>query len=306
MKRYVWRKVWGFLLTTILVSILTFFIVQVLPGDPALLMIGTEGNPEVYARLREEFGLDKSAVERYLRWALDFVRGEWGISWRYSLPVLQLVKQAFPLSMSLALLAVGVALALATPAGMYMAARPRKASSRLLSVVTQVGLGLPQFWVGLLLIQLFAVSLNILPAGGREGFASLILPTITLALPRAAILSRFMRVGVAEALNQDYIRTAKAKGVKNSVVFFKHALRNGSLGVLTVAGLQFSQLLAGTIVVEQVFGLPGLGQLLLAGVFQRDLALVQAVCMLVVILILLFDLCFDLLLGLLDPRIRYE
>lgn len=306
MKRYVWRKVWGFLLTTILVSILTFFIVQVLPGDPALLMIGTEGNPEVYARLREELGLDKSAVERYLRWALDFVRGEWGISWRYSLPVLQLVKQAFPLSMSLALLAVGVALALATPAGMYMAARPRKASSRLLSVVTQVGLGLPQFWVGLLLIQLFAVSLNILPAGGREGFASLILPTITLALPRAAILSRFMRVGVAEALNQDYIRTAKAKGVKNSVVFFKHALRNGSLGVLTVAGLQFSQLLAGTIVVEQVFGLPGLGQLLLAGVFQRDLALVQAVCMLVVILILLFDLCFDLLLGLLDPRIRYE
>ena len=187
-----------------------------------------------------------------------------------------------------------------------MAARPRSFSSRLLSMGTQLGLGLPQFWVGLLLIQLFAVQLRVLPSGGSGQWGSLILPTVTLALPRTAVLSRFLRAGMLEALEQDYVRTAKAKGVPQIRVFFKHALRNGALGGVTAAGVQFAQLLAGTIVVEQVFGLPGIGQLLLAGVFQRDLPLVQTVVMLVVLLILVFDLALDLCLGLLDPRIRYD
>ena len=306
MKHYLLRKTGGFLLTALLVSVLTFFIVQILPGDPALLMLGTEASPQAYAMLRDELNLDKPAFQRYFRWLMDFGQGQWGDSWRYSLPVRELVGQAFPLSLSLSLLAVGVALLLATPMGMLMAARPRSVSGRLLSLMTQIGLGLPQFWVGLLLIQVFAVNVRILPAGGNLGYKSFLLPTLTLAVPRTAILSRFMRAGMAEALQEDYVRTARAKGVSGSVVLFRHALRNGSLVVLTVAGLQFAQLLAGTIVVEQVFGLPGVGQLLLAGVLQRDLPLVQAVVMLVVMLILLFDLAFDLCLGLLDPRIRYE
>lgn len=306
MKHYLLRKTGGFLLTALLVSVLTFFIVQILPGDPALLMLGTEASPQAYAMLRDELNLDKPAFQRYFRWLMDFGQGQWGDSWRYSLPVRELVGQAFPLSLSLSLLAVGVALLLATPMGMLMAARPRSVSGRLLSLMTQIGLGLPQFWVGLLLIQVFAVNFRILPAGGNLGYKSFLLPTLTLAVPRTAILSRFMRAGMAEALQEDYVRTARAKGVSGSVVLFRHALRNGSLVVLTVAGLQFAQLLAGTIVVEQVFGLPGVGQLLLAGVLQRDLPLVQAVVMLVVMLILLFDLAFDLCLGLLDPRIRYE
>ena len=306
MQRYLLQKAGGFVLTALLVSVLTFFIVQVLPGDPARLMLGTEGSPESYARLREEMNLDRPALERYVRWAAGFFRGRLGNSWRYSLPVRELLASAFPLSLSLAFLAVGVALLAAIPAGMFMAVRPGSYLAQFTSIVTQIGLGLPQFWVGLLLIQLFAVSLGLLPPGGNNGAASLVLPTLTLALPRAAILSRFVRVGMASALQTDYVRTARAKGLPQSTVFFKHALRNGSLAVLTVAGLQFSQLLAGTIVVEQVFGLPGVGQLLLAGVFQRDLPLVQAATMVVVLLILLFDLAFDLCLGLLDPRIRYE
>jgi peptide/nickel transport system permease protein len=189
---------------------------------------------------------------------------------------------------------------------MYMAVQPRRLSSRLLSLATQLGLGLPQFWVGILLIQFFAAQLQLLPAGGREGWTSLILPTVTLALPRTAVLSRFLRAGVIEALAEDYVRTARAKGVPGRSVLYKHALRNAAVGPLTAAGVQFAQLLAGTIVVEQVFGLPGIGQLLLNGVFQRDLPLVQSVVMLVVLVILLFDLAFDLCLGLLDPRIRYE
>lgn len=306
MRRYLWRKLGGFILTALLVSFATFFILQVLPGDPARLMLGTEGSPEAYARLRRELGLDGPLVVRYLQWFSNFIRGQWGNSWRYSLPVGELVRQAFPLSLALALSAVGTAVLTALPAGMYMAARPRSFSSRLLSMGTQLGLGLPQFWVGLLLIQLFAVQLRVLPSGGSGQWGSLILPTVTLALPRTAVLSRFLRAGMLEALEQDYVRTAKAKGVPQIRVFFKHALRNGALGGVTAAGVQFAQLLAGTIVVEQVFGLPGIGQLLLAGVFQRDLPLVQTVVMLVVLLILVFDLALDLCLGLLDPRIRYD
>lgn len=306
MSRYLWQKTGSFCLTALLVSFVTFLIVQVLPGDPALLMLGTEGSPEAYAQLRVELNLDQPPLQRYFGWLWGFLQGKWGTSWRYSLPVRELVGGALPLSLTLALFAVGMALFCAIPAGMYMAAKPKSLGSQLLSVGTQLGLGLPQFWVGILLIQLFAVRLGILPPGGAGSWASLVLPVLTLALPRAAILSRFLRAGLAHALRQDYIRTARAKGVSSSVLFFKHALRNGSLSVLTAAGLQFSQLLAGTIVVEQVFGLPGLGQLLVAGVFQRDLPLVQTVVMLVLLLILVFDLFFDLCLGLVDPRIRYD
>lgn len=306
MRQYLAQKTAGFLLTAVLVSIVTFFVVQILPGDPALLMLGTEATPEAYARLRQELNLDRPVLERYLRWFWNFLQGEWGRSWRYALPVRDLAAQSFPLSLVLASLAVGVSLLAAVPAGILMAARPKSWPARFLSALTQVGMGLPQFWTGLLLIQVFAVKLGLLPAGGNASWAGFILPVLTLALPRTAVLSRFMRVGMSDALRQDYIRTAHAKGLSRPVVFFKHALRNGSLAVLTVAGLQFAQLLAGTIVVEQVFGLPGVGQLLLAGTLQRDLPLVQTVVMIVVLLILLFDLAFDLLLGLLDPRIRYE
>ncbi len=306
MKRFLWRRTGGFIFTALLVSFATFFIVQVLPGDPALLMLGTEASPASYARLRRELNLDQPALQRYLQWLGSFISGQWGNSWRYSLPVRELVSQAFPLSFALALLAVALAALASLPAGMYMAVRPHSPSSRVLSVLTQVALGMPQFWVGILLIQLFAVGFHLLPAGGFEGWQSLILPTLTLALPRTAILSRFLRAGMLEGLGQDYVRTAQAKGVAGPVVLFKHVLRNAALGPLTAAGVQFAQLLAGTIVVEQVFGLPGLGQLLLNGVFQRDLPLVQTVVMLVVLVILAFDLVFDLCLGLLDPRIRYE
>lgn len=306
MKRYLWRRAGGFLLTAVLVSAATFFVLQVLPGDPALLMLGTEGSPEAYARLRQELSLDQPLLQRYLKWFSAFLAGQWGNSWRYSLPVKELVGQAFPLSFVLALLAVGSAALAALPAGMYMAVRSDRLGSRLLSLFTQVGLGLPQFWVGILLIQFFAVQLRLLPAGGYDGWRSLILPVATLALPRTAVLGRFLRAGVLEVLGQDYVRFARSKGLSGTTVLFKHVLRNAALGPLTAAGVQFAQLVAGTIVVEQVFGLPGLGQLLLNGVFQRDLPLVQTAVMLVVLVILAFDLAFDLCLGMLDPRIRYE
>lgn len=306
MKHYFWQKTISAITTVFLVSLLTFVILQVLPGDPALLMLGTEGNPESYDRLRMELRLDEPILKRYFIWLGQFLQGNLGVSQRFSMPISQLVGDAFPLSFSLAMLAVIVALLFSVPAGIFMASKQDGPFTRLLALATHVGMALPQFWLGLILIQFFAVRLGVLPSGGSQHWAGLILPILTLAIPRIAILTRLVQTGMLEALSQDYIRTAHAKGLPRYKVLFKHAFRNGSLAVLTVAGLQFANLLAGTIVVEQVFSLPGLGQLLLAGVLQRDIPLVQGIVMLAVILILLFDLLFDLSLGFLDPRLRYE
>lgn len=306
MGRYLWQKTVGFALTALLVSVVTFLIIQILPGDPALLVLGTEGSPQAYQELRGELNLDQPAISRFFGWLIGFFQGNWGSSLRYSLPVRDLLQDAIPLSIRLALFAVGLALLIAIPSGMFMATNRHSPLARILSIGTQMGMAIPQFWLGLLLIQLFAVRLTLLPPGGSEGVISLILPVFTLALPRAAVLTRFVHVGLGEALEEDYIRTAKAKGLPRNIVLYKHALRNGAIEVFTVAGLQFAQLLAGTIVVEQVFGLPGVGQLLLNGVLQRDLPLVQTLVMLIVMGILVFNLGFDLGLALLDPRLRYE
>ena len=306
MKRYLGQKLISFVLTIVIANLAAFLILNVLPGDPALLMLGNEGSAEAYARLRSELNLDQPPLVRYFTWLFQFFRGQWGVSVRYSMPVRELVASAFPLSLTLAVLAVGTAVVIAVPTGMFMAVRPRSPLGRLFSWFTQVGMALPQFWVGLLLIQVFAVQLGLLPAGGNMGWVSFILPVATLALPRTSIFSRMVKTGMAQTLQQDYIRTAFAKGLPARVVYFKHSLRNGSLALATIAGLQFSQLFAGTIVVEHVFGLPGLGRLLLTGVLARDVPLVQALIMLVVLMILLFNLLFDLALGLLDPRLRYE
>lgn len=306
MSRYFWQKTVSFMLTALLVSAITFLIVQILPGDPALLLLGTEGSPQAYEQLRNELQLHRPALVRYFSWFSGFFQGKWGSSLRYSLPVTKLVAEAIPLSVGIALCAVVLALTLAIPAGIFVASNPQSRVAQVLAAGSQIGMAIPQFWLGLLLIQVFAVRFTLLPAGGSDDLVGLILPVFTLALPRAAVLTRFVNVGLSEALEEDYIRTAKGKGLPWRTVLYKHALRNGILGVFTVAGLQFAQLLAGTIVVEQVFALPGVGQLLLAGVLQRDLPLVQTLVMLIVFLILIFNLLFDLCLGFLDPRLRYD
>lgn len=306
MGSYMWQKVVGFVLTVLLISALTFMILQILPGDPALLMLGTDADPQAYLELRDELDLNRPVVLRYFDWLLGFGKGSWGRSVRYSLPVRELVGDAIGFSVILACLAVFVSVVIAIPIGIFIATKPRNVVALFLAGISQVGMAIPQFWLGLLLIQYFAVRHRILPAGGNDSALSLILPVLTLALPRAAVLIRFVSLGLVEALEEDYIRTAKAKGLPWQKVLYKHALRNGSLAVFTVAGLQFAQLLAGTIVVEQVFGLPGMGQLLLAGVMQRDLPLVQALMMVIVIGILLVNLMLDLTYGLLDPRVRFE
>lgn len=306
MGRYFLRKSISLVGIVFLVSLITFAALQVLPGDPALLILGTESSPEALAAIRSQLGLDKPALVRFGQWLVSFVQGDFGNSIRYSVPVRNLVARALPISLTLALWAVFISLAAAVLLGVFSAAFSGKWWGRGIRVFSQLGMAVPQFWIGILLIQVFAVQLRILPAGGYSNWRSLILPVVTLALPRSAVLVNMVQSGLINVLGSDYIRTAKAKGLPWAKVLFKHALINGAIATATSAGIQLIQLLAGTIVVEQVFGLPGMGQLVLTGVLQRDLPLVQAVTVLVAIGIVAVNFAVDVVLMFLDPRIRFE
>lgn len=306
MGTYLLRKSVSFITVLFVVSLITFVTLQVLPGDPALLILGTESSPQALAALRSRLGLDRPAAVRFGRWLVNFVRGDLGESVRYNIPVSTLIRQALPVTLNLALWAVALALAGSVLVGVLSAAYGERWWGRLAGVLSRLAMAVPQFWIGILLIQLFAVKLQLLPAGGFADWRSLILPVLTLALPRTAVLINMVQVGMAGALRADYVRTAKAKGLPWGKVLFKHAFINGAIGVATAAGIQLVQLLAGTIVVEQVFGLPGLGQLLLNGVLQRDLPLVQAVTVLGAVGVLVTNLLMDVILAFLDPRVRFD
>ena len=222
------------------------------------------------------------------------------------MPVRQLIGDAVPITLLLAVMAVVGAVIIAIPLGITSATHEGRWWARTVLVLSQIGMAVPQFWIGILLIQLFAVRTRAFPAGGYDGPISLVLPAVTLCLPRAAVLTRMVRAGLLNVLNKEYIRTARAKGLSERTVLYKHALANGAVGVFTIAGIQLTQLFAGTIVIEQVFGLPGLGQLLLTGVLQLDLPLVQGIVMLSALLILFVNFVLDLILMVLDPRVRFE
>jgi len=304
--RYLRDRIISFAATLLLISAVTFFAVNVLPGDPALLILGTEGDPERLASLRQELGLNQPVLIRFAGWLTGMLRGDLGRSIRYSVDIAPLIKNALPVTLLLAVSGVGLALLISIPIGIGCAVRHGSLFETLSLVMTQFGMALPSFWLGLLLINLFALRLGILPPAGYTSGASLILPALALALPRAAVLIRVVRGSVLDALNQDYIRTARSKGLPQYMVLYKHALKNAAVSIAAVSGVQLTQLLGGTIVIEQVFGLPGLGQLLLAAALMRDLPLVQGLVVTSAALILAVNFGLDLLLLSLDPRLRYE
>ncbi len=304
--RYAAGKVVSFAATLFIISLITFTALQVLPGDPALLILGTEGDPEAVEALRNRLGLDDPVPIRYGRWMLGLLQGDMGESLRYNMSASELILRALPISLMLAGAAVGLSLCAALPLGVLCATFRGRSIDLFGLTFAQFGMAIPSFWLGILLIQVFAVRLHLAPPGGYEGITSLVLPAVALALPRAAILTRMVRASMLDVLHQDYVRTARSKGVSLWAVVFKHALRNAGINIFTVAGIHLTQLLAGTIVIEQVFALPGLGQLLLPAVLQRDLPLVQGLVMIGASLILMANLGFDFILAALDPRIRFD
>ena len=314
MRPYVARRLLAFLVTLLLVSLLVFVVVRVLPGDPALLIMGTEASPEAAAALRAEMGLDRPLAVQYLEWLRGAVRGDLGRSIQYDVPVGGLVASRLRVTLPLTLLAAGFMTAVALPLGMFAATRRHRWGDYLAMVVSQLGIAVPSFWAGLLLILLFAVRLGWVEAGGFAGWEagpwpairSLLLPALALGLIQAAILTRTTRSAVLEVLHAEYVRTARAKGLGEGAVTWKHVFRNALITIVTIMGLQLGGLLAGSIVLEQVFYLPGLGRLALGAISARDLPVVQGVVVFVAATIVTVNFAVDLLYGWLDPRIRYD
>jgi len=291
-----------------------FAVLEILPGDPALLMLGMNATPEALAAMREQMGLNEPVLIRYFAWVAGLLTGDFGRSFTYSSQVSDLILERVVVSLPLALIALALSTIIAIPVGIFSAARRGRAGDTVSMGIAQLGVAVPNFWFALLLVYVFAVWLRMLPAGGFPGWGTgiwagvkaLILPAVALALPQAAILARVTRSAMLEVLGEDYIRTARAKGMPRRHVLWRHALRNAMIPVLTIMGLQFSFLLAGTIIIENVFYLPGLGRLVFQAITQRDLIVVEGVVILLVASVVLVNLIVDILYAVVDPRLRVK
>ncbi|MFJ1291068.1 ABC transporter permease [Paracoccus yeei] len=311
MRRYLIRRLIVLGLSLAVASAAIFGVVALVPGDPASFMLGTGAQPDTLAALRQQMGLDLPWPLRYARWLGGVLTGDLGQSLTYKTPVGGMILERMQVSLPLALMALAAAVAIAFPVGTLSAARHGRVADTALMAGAQIGISLPNFWFAMLLVLVFAVNLRWLPAGGFPGWdhplaalRALILPSIALALPQAAILARVLRAALVETLGQDYVRTARAKGLSPRQALLRHALRNALIPVLTILGMQFSFLLAGAIIIENVFYLPGLGRLIFQAITQRDLVVVQGAVLVLVAAVILVTFLVDLAYAAVDPRLR--
>lgn len=299
-------------LTLLAASVVVFTVIQVVPGDPAAYMLGLNASPEAVANLRQQMGLEGPAAQRYFDWLLGMLRGDLGVSYTYQTPVASLVAERIGVSLPLALLAMTLSIVIGAPIGALAAARRGKSTDTIVMSLTQVGVAIPNFWFAVLLVMLFSISLRWVSAGGFPGwdvglipaFKALALPAIALAAPQAAIIARVTRSALIDTLAEDYMRTARAKGLTASQALWRHGLPNALIPLLTILGLQFPFLLAGGVIIENVFFLPGLGRLVLQAITQRDLIVVQGVVMLLVFAVVATNFVVDVAYVLVDPRLR--
>jgi peptide/nickel transport system permease protein len=312
MRIFLVKRIFTLVLTLLVATLVVFVVLEVLPGDPASIMLGINAQTDTLNALREELGLNRPVWVRYTSWVADLVTGDLGISYTYDVPVSELILSRITVSFPLALLAMTLSTLIAIPLGIMAASNHNKPMDLLVMSFSQLGIAIPNFWFAMLLTLLFSVTLQLLPAGGFAGWdagiipalKSLLLPTIALALPQAAILARVTRSALLEVLEEDFIRTARAKGVTNQGALWKHALRNALIPVVTIMGLQFSFLLAGTIIIENVFYLPGIGRLIFQAISQRDLIVVKNLVILLAGAVIVINFMVDLLYAVIDPRLR--
>lgn len=312
MLRYTFSRLVSLGLSLVVASLVIFAVIEVIPGDPASFMLGMNAAEDTVAALREQLGLNGSVVQRYLAWVAGMAHGDFGTSYTYRVPVSELILARMQVSLPLTVYALVLSTGIAIPVGLIAAARQGKPTDLAVMATTQLGVAVPNFWFAMILVLVFAVNLRWFPSGGFPGWdkgiwpnlRALTLPAIALALPQASILARVMRSSVLETLGQDYIRTARAKGLTRAQAVLRHAFRNALIPVLTILGLQFSFLLAGAIIIENVFFLPGLGRLIFQGITQRDLIVVESVVMLLVAAVIVVNFLVDLAYAAVDPRLR--
>jgi peptide/nickel transport system permease protein/oligopeptide transport system permease protein len=302
---YLAQRVVGVVVTILFVAITIFLMVRILPGDPARVIAGVLATDQDVQRIRAQLGLDQPMWVQARIFLTDLVRGDLGISARTSNPVSAEILARLPNTVLLAVVSLVIAVAVGLPLGTLAAARAGSMTDLAVSALVVFGISMPVYWLGLMLIILFSIRLRWLPAAGFDGPASVLLPAITLAAFSVAFVARITRSSMLEVLRQDYVRTARAKGVKRRSVLWRHALRNALSPIVTVIGLQFGQLLGGAILTETVFGWPGVGRLLVDSIFSRDYPMVQGLVIVFALLFAVVNLIVDLLYERIDPRVRY-
>lgn len=311
MSGWLLRRLVSLVVSLLVASVLIFLVIGMVPGDPASYILGTGARPETLAALRAQMGLNDPLPLRYANWVAGILHGDFGTSLTYKTPVAQMMGERLQVSLPLALMALALAVAVALPIGILAAGRQGKPADTAIMGATQLGIALPNFWFAMLLVLVFAIRLRWLPSGGFPGWGdplaavrSLILPAVALALPQAAILARVLRSALIETLGQDYVRSARAKGLTRGAALRRHALRNAMIPVLTILGMQFSFLLAGAIIIENVFYLPGLGRMIFQAITQRDLVVVQSAVLVMVAAVIVVTFLVDLAYAAVDPRLR--
>ena len=305
------KRFFALVITLLVASLVIFLLMEIHPGDPAAIILGVGAQEDTLAALRTEMGLNNSAPERYFRWISGILSGDFGRSYTYDIPVSPLILERLSLSLPLALLAISLSTLLAIPIGVLAVANHKRIADTGIMGLAQLGVAVPNFWFAILLILFFSVKLGWFSAGGFAGWEmglsaalkSLTLPAISLALPQAAILARVTRSAVLETVREDFVRTARAKGLSRNAALWKHAFRNAVIPVVTILGLQLSFLLAGTIIIENVFYLPGLGRLLFQAIAQRDLVVVNNIVILLAATVVIINLLVYMCYVAIDPRL---
>jgi peptide/nickel transport system permease protein len=306
MLRYILHRILMLVPVLFGVTLISFSLLHLVPGDPAEILGGQEASAEDIARIRKEYGLDRPLFVQYVRFVASATRGDLGISIQSRHPVNELLFQRLAFTLQLSLFSILVASAIGLLAGIVSSTRQYSIFDNASMLGALFGISMPIFWLGLLLILVFAVKLHWLPSGGTGGLRYLILPAIALGSASAAVIARMTRASMLEVTRQDYIRTARATGYREGVVIFRHALKNAMIPVLTVFGLEFGTMLGGAVLTETVFALPGIGRLLVEGIFMRDYPVVQGAMMAVATTFVLVNLLTDVAYAFFDPRIRYE
>ncbi len=311
---YILRRLLTMIPVLLLVSVLVFSLIHLIPGDPAVSILGEEATPQAVAALRAKLGLDQPIPVQYAKWLGSVLRGDLGRSIRSNQPVSEAIAERLPVTVELAILSIAISLSIAIPAGIVAAMRRNSVLDAGSTFLALLGVSLPNFFLAILLILVFGVQLQVLPPFGYQPITQglggnlqrMILPAITLGTALAAIVTRMMRSSLLEVLDQDYIRTARAKGLREGRMIQAHALKNALMPVVTIVGLQIGGLLGGAIITESIFVLPGIGRLLVDAIFQRDFPLVQGVVLFVSLAFLFSNFAVDIVYAYLDPRIRYS
>ncbi len=306
MIRYVGKRLLMLIPIIFGITFIVFFILSLTPGDPARMILGANATPTQVEAMREQMGLNDSVIVRYFKYMAGVLVGDFGTSWSTREPVFQMVFARFPYTFQLALLSMIVTVAISIPLGIYSAVKQNTAADSTVMVLSMVLAATPKFWLGILMMLVFSVWLRWLPTSGLVSWKSYIMPTIAMAAASTAINTRIVRASVLDVIKQDYIRTARAKGVKEKVIFRKHALKNAMLPVVTVMGMSFASALGGSVLIENVFSIPGIGLLMIERIRQKDIPSVLACVIFIAVIFAVVNLITDILYSYIDPRIKAQ